>query len=99
MSALKRIVPLFDRVLIQRLKAAERTASGIFIPEKAQETLNEGVVIACGPGLANKDGVIQPLSVKVGDKILLPQFGGANVKVGSEEYLLFQERDILAKLE
>ncbi|KAJ3096108.1 10 kDa heat shock protein [Phlyctochytrium planicorne] len=99
MSALKRIVPLFDRVLIQRLKAAERTAAGIYIPEKAQETLNEGVVIACGPGATNKDGKITPLSVKAGDKVLLPPFGGANVKVNNEEYLLFSEKEILAKLE
>ncbi|KAJ3111303.1 10 kDa heat shock protein [Phlyctochytrium bullatum] len=99
MSALKRIVPLFDRVLVQRLKAAERTAAGIFIPEKAQETLNEAVVIATGPGKTNKDGALTPLSVKVGDKVLLPQFGGSNVKLGQEEYLLFNEAEILAKLE
>ncbi|KAI8850145.1 chaperonin 10-like protein, partial [Chytridium lagenaria] len=91
--------PLFDRVLIQRIKAAERTKTGIYIPEKAQELLNEGVVVAVGPGIANKDGVVTPLAVKAGDKVLLPQFGGSNVKVGSDEFLLFQEQEILAKLE
>jgi chaperonin GroES len=50
----KRILPLFDRILVQRVKAAERTAAGLFIPEKAQETLNEGVVIAVGPGTVEK---------------------------------------------
>lgn len=49
-AQLKRIVPLMDRVLVQRVKAAERTAAGIFIPEKAQETINEGIVISTGPG-------------------------------------------------
>ncbi|KAJ3308852.1 10 kDa heat shock protein, partial [Blyttiomyces sp. JEL0837] len=97
-SGIKRILPLFDRVLIQRIKPVERTATGLYIPEKAQEALNEGVVIAVGPGLADKDGVVRPVSVQAGDKVLLPPYGGSQVKVGGEEYLLFQDKEILAKL-
>ncbi|KAJ3415227.1 10 kDa heat shock protein [Chytridiales sp. JEL 0842] len=97
-SAVKKILPLFDRVLVQRVKAVERTASGLFIPEKAQEALNEGVVIAVGPGAVGKDGKLHPVSVKAGEHVLLPQFGGNQVKVGGEEYILFQDSDILAKI-
>ncbi|KAJ3028950.1 UNVERIFIED_CONTAM: 10 kDa heat shock protein [Siphonaria sp. JEL0065] len=98
-SGLKKIVPLFDRVLIQRVKAAERTASGLFIPEKAQETLNEGLVIATGPGAADKSGNIQPIAVKAGDKVLLPPYGGSAIKFNGEEFLLYSDKDLLAKLE
>ncbi|KAI9193564.1 chaperonin 10-like protein [Polychytrium aggregatum] len=98
MSTIKRIIPLLDRVLVQRIKAQERTASGIFIPEKAQETLNEGIVMAVGPGAPDKNGVTHPCSVKEGDRILLPPFGGNTVKLGSEEYLLYRDNEILAKL-
>ncbi|KAJ3127885.1 10 kDa heat shock protein [Physocladia obscura] len=94
----KKIAPLFDRVLIQRVKAAERTASGLFIPEKAQETLNEGLVVAAGPGAADKNGNLQPLAVKVGDRVLLPPYGGSTVKFGGEEFLLYTDKDILARL-
>ncbi|KXS18140.1 chaperonin Cpn10 [Gonapodya prolifera JEL478] len=99
MSAARRIVPLFDRILVQRVKAAERTASGLFIPEKAQETLNEGVVVATGPGAPDKDGKVQPTAVKPGDRILLPPFGGSNVKLGEEEFIIYRDQEILAKLE
>ncbi|KAJ2995048.1 10 kDa heat shock protein [Globomyces sp. JEL0801] len=92
-SSLKRIIPLFDRVLVQR-----RTASGLFIPEKAQETLNEGVVIEVGPGILDK-GVPVPLSVQKGDHVLLPPYGGNVVKLGEEEYTLFKDSEILAKLQ
>ncbi|RKO85795.1 chaperonin 10-like protein, partial [Blyttiomyces helicus] len=94
----KRIIPLFDRVLIQRVKAAERTASGLYIPEKAQETLNEGVVLAVGPGGPDKDGVIRPVAVKEGERVLLPPYGGNSVKLGEQEYFLFRDSEILAKL-
>ncbi|KAJ3074573.1 10 kDa heat shock protein [Quaeritorhiza haematococci] len=97
-STSKRIIPLLDRVLVQRVKAAERTASGIFIPEKSQETLNEGVVIAVGPGAPDKDGNIRPVSVKEGERILLPPYGGNTVKMGQDEYILFRDNEILAKL-
>ncbi|KAL7748292.1 mitochondrial heat shock protein Hsp10 [Sorochytrium milnesiophthora] len=97
-AAAKRIVPLLDRVLVQRVKAAEKTSSGILIPEKSKETLNEGVVLSTGPGLLNKDGQQMPMSVKTGDRVLLPAFSGQTVKVDQEEFLLYRDSDILAKL-
>ncbi|KAI8384193.1 chaperonin GroS [Blakeslea trispora] len=98
MSALKNFVPLLDRVLVQRIKPQQKTASGIFIPEKAQEALNEGVVVAVGKGALNKEGQHIPLQVSNGDKVILPSFGGSPVKVAGEEYLLFRDSEILAKI-
>ena len=61
--------------------------------------MNEAIVIAVGPGLPNKEGVVQPLAVKEGEHVLLPSFGGNPVKLGQDEYLLFKDSEILAKLE
>lgn len=83
-SKLKNIVPLLDRVLVQRIKPQQKTASGIYIPEKAQEALNEGVIVAVGKGALNKEGKHIPLQVNAGDKVILPPFGGNPVKVQGE---------------
>lgn len=99
MKNVNSLKPLFDRVLVQRLKPATQTASGIYIPEKNQEKLNEGTVVAAGPGATDANGKIVPVSVKAGDKVLLPNFGGNPVKIGEEEYLLYTDREILAKIE
>ncbi|KAJ3049943.1 10 kDa chaperonin [Rhizophlyctis rosea] len=96
-SVSKRIIPLLDRVLVQRVKAAERTKSGLFIPEKAQENQNEGIVVAVGPGARGKDGQVQPVSVKEGERVLLPQYGGSTVKLDGNEYLLLKDEELLAK--
>ncbi|RUS28516.1 chaperonin 10-like protein, partial [Jimgerdemannia flammicorona] len=98
-SKVKSIVPLLDRVLVQRIKAQEKTAAGIFIPEKSQESLNEGYVVAVGKGALDKEGKHIATQVAVGDKVLLPQYGGSNVKVNDEEYILFRDSEILAKVE
>ncbi|KAF7998688.1 hypothetical protein HF325_006872 [Metschnikowia pulcherrima] len=92
--------PLFDRVLVQRMKPALKTSSGIYIPEKNQEKLNQGTVVAAGPGVTDvSTGKLIPVAVQAGDKVLLPNFGGSPVKVGEEEYLLFSDREIMAKIE
>ncbi|KAJ3045650.1 10 kDa heat shock protein [Rhizophlyctis rosea] len=96
-SVSKRLIPLLDRVLVQRVKAAERTKSGLFIPEKAQENQNEGLVVAVGPGARGKDGQIIPVSVKEGERVLLPQYGGSTVKIDGNEFLLLKDEEILAK--
>ncbi|KAI8873006.1 putative heat shock protein 10 [Ramicandelaber brevisporus] len=98
-AAAKRLIPLYDRVLVQRLKAQTQTASGIIIPEKAQETANEGTIVAVGTGLVDKDGKNVPMQLKEGDRVVLPSYGGSNVKVNGEEMLLFRESEILAKVQ
>ncbi|KAI8985222.1 chaperonin GroS [Pilobolus umbonatus] len=97
-AKLKNIVPLLDRVLVQRIKPQQQTAAGIFIPEKAQEALNEGIIVAVGKGALNKEGKHIPLQVDAGDKVILPPYGGSAVKVNGEEYILFRDSEILAKV-
>ncbi|KAF2255570.1 chaperonin Cpn10 [Trematosphaeria pertusa] len=101
MSAIKSIrsiAPLLDRILVQRLKPEAKTATGIFLPDSAVKDLNEAKVLAVGPGALDKDGKrIQP-SVAPGDKVLIPQYGGSPIKVGEEEYSLFRDHELLAKI-
>ena len=98
--ALKRLVPLFDRVLVQRAEAITKTKGGIVIPEKAQSKVLHGTVVAIGPGQRNQKGEFIPLAVKVGDKVLLPEYGGTKVELeDNKEFHLFRESDILAKVE
>jgi chaperonin GroES len=87
-----------DRVLVQRAKAEAKTASGIYIPEKNVEKLNEADVLAVGPGAMDKDGKTVPTTVQAGDRVLIPPFGGSSIKVGDQDYLLFRDAEILAKI-
>jgi len=94
----KKILPLFDRVLIQRAAAETKTKGGLLIPEKAQSKVKEGVVVAVGPGARKDDGNIVPMCIAVGDKVILPDFGGNKLEVDGEEYQIYRETDIVAKL-
>ncbi|EKM57841.1 uncharacterized protein PHACADRAFT_251716 [Phanerochaete carnosa HHB-10118-sp] len=99
-KSIKALVPLFDRVLVQKFKPDTKTASGIFLPTSATSTpLPEATVIAVGPGAPNKDGKLIPTTVKAGDRVLLPGWGGNSIKVGEEEYYLYKDSEILAKIE
>ncbi|KAG0224282.1 10 kDa heat shock protein [Actinomortierella wolfii] len=95
----KTIIPMMDRILVQRIKPQEKTASGILIPEKAQEALNEGYVIAVGKGMVTSEGKVIAPELKEGDKVMLPAFGGQSIKVDGEELHLFRESEILAKIQ
>lgn len=70
---IRALAPLLDRVLVQRVKAEAKTASGIFLPESSVEKLNEAKVLAVGPGALDRDGKRVPMSVAVGDRVLIPQ--------------------------
>ncbi|KAG8712542.1 10 kDa heat shock protein [Ceratobasidium sp. 423] len=98
-KSIKAVIPLLDRVLVQRFKPETKTASGIFLPSSATSSpLPEATVIAVGPGAPNKKGDIIPPSVKAGDRVLLPGWGGNSIKLGDEEYFLFKDSEILAKI-
>ncbi|KAK8219183.1 mitochondrial heat shock protein Hsp10 [Zalaria obscura] len=97
-KSIKSLAPLLDRVLVQRIKAEARTAGGIFLPESSVKELNEAKVLAVGPGRTDEGGKRIPMSVQAGDKVLIPQFGGSPVKVGEEEYSLFRDHELLAKI-
>ncbi|KAH9023695.1 hsp10-like protein [Lactarius pseudohatsudake] len=99
-KSIKALVPLLDRVLVERFKAETKTATGLFLPSSATSNpLPEATVIAVGPGAPNKDGRVVPTTVKAGDRVLLPGWGGNSIKVGENEYFLFKDADILAKIE
>lgn len=71
--SIRSLAPLLDRVLVQRIKAETKTASGIFLPESSVEKLNEAKVLAVGPGAMDKAGNRLPMGVTVGDRVLIPQ--------------------------
>ncbi len=91
------IQPLFDYVLIRPLDAETKTASGIFIPDTAKEKPQMGEVMAIGPGVISKQtGKPLPMAVKKGQKVLYKKWGGNEVKVASEEWLLIEQKDVMA---
>ena len=91
--------PLHDRVVVRRLKAEEKTAGGIIIPDTAQEKPMEGEIIAVGPGARNEQGQIVALDVKAGDRILFGKWSGTEVKLDGEELLIMKESDIMGIVE
>ncbi len=90
-----KLQPLGDHIIVKTLESEEKTASGIVIPESAQEKPTQGKVIAVGSGRF-EDGKRIPLEVKAGDKVIYSQYGGTNVKIDGEELLILSERDVLA---
>lgn len=94
----KRIIPLLNRVLVQRMEAQKKTAGGLFLP--GQKDSREAVVLAVGPGALDSDGKAIPMTLKEGDKILLPDYGGTELTDSENvKLILFREDDILAKVE
>jgi len=90
-----KVQPLGDRVLLKPLEAEEKTKGGIILPDTAKEKPQEGKVVAVGKGKV-EDGKIQPLEVKVGDKVLYGKYSGTEIKVDGDELLIVKEEDILA---
>ncbi|HEV8423640.1 MAG TPA: co-chaperone GroES [Actinomycetes bacterium] len=87
--------PLEDRIVVKPSEGEEMTASGLVIPDTAKEKPQEGEVIAVGPGRF-EDGDRVPLDVKVGDKVIYSKYGGTEVKLAGDEYLILSARDVLA---
>ena len=94
-----KIRPLNDRLLVQRLEEEAKTAGGIIIPDSAKEKPAEGKVVAVGPGKTNDAGERVTLQVKEGDVILFSKYGGTDVKLGGEDYLIMREDDVLGIVE
>ena len=90
--------PLGDKVVLQYQEAEEKTESGIILPDSAKEKPQEAVVIAVGPG-KYRDGKLIPMQVKEGDKVIVSEYGGTEVKLGDEEFKLVGQDDILAIVE
>ena len=98
MSAVK-VKPLGDRVLIKHADEDEQVRDGIIIPDSAKEKPQEAEVIALGTGAKDSDGKVVPFNVKVGDRVLTSKYGGSEVKIDGETYLLVREDDILGIIE
>ncbi len=91
--------PLFDNVLVKPLEPDQRTASGIVLPDSVKEKPQVGQVMAIGPGGIDDKGNKVPVQVKVGQKVLYKKWGGNEVKVGTEEWMILEQKDILAVVE
>ena len=89
------IQPLHDRIIVEAAAKEEKTASGILLPDTAQEKPQEGEVVSVGSGTRGEDGTITPLDVKAGDKILFGKWSGTEVKVEGEDLIIMKEADIL----
>ena len=94
-----KIRPLNDRILVKRLEGEERTAGGIIIPDSAKEKPAEGEVVAVGPGKLNEAGERVAMDVAVGDRVLFSKYGGSEVKLDGEDFLIMREDDILGVIQ
>ena len=91
--------PLNDRVVIKRLEADTKTASGLIIPDNVAEKPDQGTVVAVGPGKRNPDGQVIPMSVTVNDRVLFGKHAGQQVKIKGEEVLILTEEEIYAVIQ
>lgn len=91
--------PLGEKVLIKRVEAEGKTAGGIVLPDTAKEKPKEGKVIALGDGRILKSGQRAKFQIKKGDRVLFTSYGGTEVRIDGEDYLLMSEDDILAVIE
>jgi chaperonin GroES len=94
-----KVKPLGDKVLVKRLEAEGKTKGGIVLPDTAKEKPKEGKIVAVGDGKLLDDGKRAKFQVKKGDRILFASYAGTEIKIGSEEYLIMSEDDILAVIQ
>ncbi|MFZ5799390.1 MAG: co-chaperone GroES [Desulfobulbaceae bacterium] len=94
-----KIRPLNDRVLVKRLEEEQKTAGGIIIPDTAKEKPAEGQVVSVGPGKLNSKGERVAMDIKAGDRVLFSKYGGTEVKIEGEDFLIMREDDILGVVE
>ena len=94
-----KIQPLGDRVLVEPVKEEESKKGGIIIPDTAKEKPQQGKEIAVGTGKLDENGKLIPFNVKKGDRILMPKYGGTEVKLNDKEYQILREEDILGILQ
>jgi chaperonin GroES len=93
------IRPLYDRILAKRVDEETKTTGGLFIPDTAKEKPLEAVVVSIGGGRLLANGTVQPIAVKVGDRILIAKYAGSDVKLVGKDHIILREDDVLAVLE
>ena len=89
-----KFTPLHDKVLVKRTEEEEKSAGGIVLPSSASEKPSQGEVIAVGPGKKTENGDVSPVGVAVGDTVIFGQYGGNEIKIDGDEYLILSESDI-----
>ena len=89
-----KFTPLHDKVLVKRTEEEEKSAGGIVLHGSATEKPSQGEVIAVGPGKKSENGDVSPVGVAVGDTVIFGQYGGNEIKIDGEEYLILSESDI-----
>ena len=92
-----KLQPMGDRLVVKPLQSEEKTKSGIYLPDTAKEKPQEGKVIAVGPGRKTDEGKRIAPDVEVGDIVLYAKYGGSEIKIDGEEFIIMRESDILAK--
>ena len=90
--------PLGDRLILEVLDEEEQTVSGIVLPDTAKEKPQRGKVLAVGPGARDEDGDYIKMDVEVGDEVIYSKYGGTEIRLGSDDYLILRESDVLAKV-
>jgi chaperonin GroES len=90
--------PLGDRLIVEPLEEEETTVSGIVLPDTAKEKPQRGRVLAVGPGPRDEDGNYIKMELEEGDEIIYSKYGGTDIKLGTDEYLILRESDVLAKV-
>jgi chaperonin GroES len=91
-----KLVPLNDKIVVERLEAEDKTAGGIILPDTAKEKPKQGKILAVGEGKTLENGKRASFQVKIGDKVLFTSYAGSEVTVDGKEYLIMTEDDILA---
>ena len=94
-----KVRPLFDKVLVKRSDAEDKTKGGILLPDNAKEKPQRGKVLSVGEGKVLKDGTRKKVDVKKGDEILFASYSGTEIKIDDEEYLIIEESNILGIIE
>lgn len=90
------IKPRGDRVVVESVEQAAKSAGGVILPDTAKEKPQEGIVLAVGPGRQTDKGDIIKLDLKVGDRVIYSKYSGSEIKIDGKEYLIVSEKDVLA---
>ena len=93
-----KLVPLGDRIVVQREVSSEKTVGGIYLPDSAKDRPTRGKIVAVGAGRVLENGSRNALQVKVGDHVLFTSYAGESIEIDGEEYLLMNEMEVLAVL-
>ena len=92
-----KLQPMGDRLVVKPTQSEEKTKSGIYLPDTAKEKPQEGKVVAAGPGKMTDEGKRLPMDVEVGDTVIYAKYGGSEIKIDGEDFIIMRESDILAK--